>query len=253
MLNRFLSLCVILAAFAVSTAFVLKKEKATPAVALNTLTAEEKAAGWILLFDGKTTKGWRNYNKQTIGERWKVADGVLYLDVSNKNADGFQVGGGGDIITEAEYENYELRIEWKIAKCGNSGIIYHIHEDAQIRYPWQTGLEYQLIDDTCHPDAKFEKRRASSLYDLVMAVPVVVKPAEEWNKTRLVCKGDQVEHWLNNKKVVSVTMGSPEWKQMLPNSKWKDHPKFGTFRKGNIGLQDHGDGISFRNIKLRKL
>ena len=253
MLNRFLSLCVILAAFAVGTAFVLKKEKATPEVAPNTLSAAEKAAGWMLLFDGKTTKGWRNYNKQTIGERWKVADGVLYLDVSNKNADGFQVGGGGDIITEAEYENYELRIEWKIAKCGNSGIIYHIHEDAQIRYPWQTGLEYQLIDDTCHPDAKFEKRRASSLYDLVMAVPVVVKPAEEWNKTRLVCKGDQVEHWLNNKKVVSVTMGSPEWKQMLPNSKWKDHPKFGTFRKGNIGLQDHGDGISFRNIKLRKL
>lgn len=253
MLNRFLSLCVILAAFAVGTAFVLKKEKATPEVAVNTLTAAEKAAGWMLLFDGKTTKGWRNYNKQTIGERWKVADGVLYLDVSNKNADGFQVGGGGDIITEAEYENYELRIEWKIAKCGNSGIIYHIHEDAQIRYPWQTGLEYQLIDDTCHPDAKFEKRRASSLYDLVMAVPVVVKPAEEWNKTRLVCKGDQVEHWLNNKKVVSVTMGSPEWKQMLPNSKWKDHPQFGTFRKGNIGLQDHGDGISFRNIKLRKL
>lgn len=253
MLNRFLSLCVILAAFAVGTAFVLKKEKATPEVALNTLSAAEKAAGWMLLFDGKTTKGWRNYNKQTIGERWKVADGVLYLDVSNKNADGFQVGGGGDIITDAEYENYEMRIEWKIAKCGNSGIIYHIHEDASIRYPWQTGPELQLIDNDCHPDAKFENRRACSLYDMYVATPQTAKPIGEWNKVRLVCKGDLVEHWLNGKKVVSTTMGSAEWNALIPKSKWKDHPKFGTFRKGHIGLQDHGDGISFRNIKLRKL
>ena len=121
MLNRFLSLCFLLAAFAVGTAFVVTNNSSSPESAPNTLTAAEKAAGWKLLFDGKTTKGWRNYNKQTIGERWKVADGVLYLDVSNKNADGFQVGGGGDIITEAEYENYELRLDWKIAKCGNSG------------------------------------------------------------------------------------------------------------------------------------
>ncbi len=253
MLNRFLSLCVILAAFAVSTAFVLKKEKATPAVALNTLTAEEKAAGWILLFDGKTTKGWRNYNKQTIGERWKVADGVLYLDVSNKNADGFQVGGGGDIITVEEYENYELRLEWKIAKCGNSGLIYHIHEDPSIRYPWQTGPEFQLLDNACHPDAKIKKHRAGDFYDVIESSIETVKPAEEWNKIRLICKGTKVEHWMNGKMVISTDMGSAEFKSLLPNSKWKDHAKFGTFSKGRIGLQDHGDGISFRNIKLRKL
>lgn len=253
MLNRFLSLCVILAAFAVGTAFVLKKEKATPEVAVNTLTAEEKAAGWMLLFDGKTTKGWRNYNKQTIGERWKVADGVLYLDVSNKNADGFQVGGGGDIITVEEYENYELRLEWKIAKCGNSGLIYHIHEDPSIRYPWQTGPEFQLLDNACHPDAKIKKHRAGDFYDVIESSIETVKPAEEWNKIRLICKGTKVEHWMNGKMVISTDMGSAEFKSLLPNSKWKDHAKFGTFSKGRIGLQDHGDGISFRNIKLRKL
>ena len=253
MLNRFLSLCVILAAFAVGTAFVLKNEKATPAVAVNTLTAEEKAAGWILLFDGKTTKGWRNYNKQTIGERWKVADGVLYLDVSNKNADGFQVGGGGDIITAEEYENYELRLEWKIAKCGNSGLIYHIHEDSSIRYPWQTGPEFQLLDNACHPDAKIKKHRAGDFYDVIESSIETVKPAEEWNKIRLICKGTKVEHWMNGKKVIDTDMGSAAFKSLLPNSKWKDHAKFGTFSKGRIGLQDHGDGISFRNIKLRKL
>jgi cytochrome c len=244
---------VILAAFAVGTAFVLKNEKATPAVAVNTLTAEEKAAGWILLFDGKTTKGWRNYNKQTIGERWKVADGVLYLDVSNKNADGFQVGGGGDIITAEEYENYELRLEWKIAKCGNSGLIYHIHEDSSIRYPWQTGPEFQLLDNACHPDAKIKKHRAGDFYDVIESSIETVKPAEEWNKIRLICKGTKVEHWMNGKKVIDTDMGSAAFKSLLPNSKWKDHAKFGTFSKGRIGLQDHGDGISFRNIKLRKL
>lgn len=253
MLNRFLSLCVILAAFAVGTAFVLKKEKATPEVAPNSLTAAEKAAGWILLFDGKTTKGWRNYNKQGIGSRWKVADGVLYLDVANKNADGFQVGGGGDIITEAEYENYELRLEWKIAKCGNSGIIYHIHEDPSIQYPWMTGPEFQLLDNDCHPDAKIKKHRAGDFYDVIESSIETVKPAEEWNKIRLVCMGTKVEHWMNGKKVISTDMGSPEFKSLLPNTKWKDHKKYGTFSKGHIGLQDHGDGISFRNIKLRKL
>ena len=253
MLNRFLSLCFLLAAFAVGTAFVVTNNSSAPESALNTLTAAEKAAGWKLLFDGKTTKGWRNYNKQTIGERWKVADGILYLDVSNKNADGFQVGGGGDIITETEYENYELRMDWKIAKCGNSGLIYHIHEDAKIQYPWMTGPEFQLLDNDCHPDAKIKKHRAGDFYDVIESSVETVKPAEEWNTIRLVCKGDKVEHWMNGKKVISTQLGTPEFKSLLTNSKWKTQALYATFRKGHIGLQDHGDGISFRNIKLRQL
>lgn len=252
MLNRFLSLCFLAAAFAVGTSFVVTNNSSAPKSAPNTLTAAEKAAGWKLLFDGKTTKGWRNYNKQTIGERWKVADGILYLDVSNKNAEGYQIS-GGDIITMEEYENYELRLEWKIAKCGNSGLIYHIHEDPSLRSPWQTGPEFQLLDNDCHPDAKIKKHRSGDFYDVIESSIETVKPAEQWNKIRLICKGTKVEHWMNGKMVISTDIGTAEFKSLLPNTKWKSHPQYATFSKGRIGLQDHGDGISFRNIKLRQL
>jgi cytochrome c len=221
------------------------------AAAPNTLTEEERKKGWIMLFDGKTTNGWRNYNKQTIGENWKVADGALYLAV--EGADGWQAKGGGDIVTNDEYENYEFRLEWKIGKCGNSGIMFNVKEDPAYQYPWNTGPEMQVLDNTCHPDAKIIKHRAGDLYDLITAVPETVKPQGEWNKVRLVVNKGHLEHWLNDKKVVDTQMWTDEWNNMIAGSKFKTMKDFGKIKKGRLALQDHGNPVWFRNIKIRNL
>ncbi len=218
----------------------------------NTLTAEEEAKGWTLLFDGQTTEGWRNYQKSTIGEGWKVADGALYLDVQDKE-EGHWQGNGGDIITEGQYENYDLRMEWKIGECGNSGIIYNVVELGSCEYVWQTGPEIQLLDNPCHPDGKLENHRAGSLYDMIAPSKLVVKPAGEWNKMRLKIKNGKVTEWLNGKKIVEYEMFTPKWEEMIANSKFKDMPNFGKARKGHIALQDHGNPVWFRNIKIKEL
>ncbi len=222
------------------------------ASAPNTLSNEEIAGGWTLLFDGKTTKGWRNYRKSTIGEGWKVADGALYLEVKDKK-EGHWQGNGGDIITEGQYENYDLRMEWKISECGNSGIIYHVQEMESCEYAWQTGPEIQVLDNTCHPDGKLENHRAGSLYDMLAPRKLVVKPAGEWNKMRLRIKNGKVTEWLNGKKIVEYEMFTPKWNEMIANSKFKDMPNFGKARKGHIALQDHGNAVWFRNIKIKAL
>ncbi len=249
-MHKYLLPVLIFGSAILSAAFVFK-----PASTIhNQLSAAEKKGGWILLFDGKSTKGWHNYGTTTVGERWKIEDGALYLDVSDKEKNGVQLKGGGNLISDGEYENYELRLEWKIAKCANSGIIYNLQENpGKYSQPWMTGPEMQILDNDCHPDAKIEKHRSGDLYDLITGTPQTVKPVGEWNKIRLICKGDYVEHWQNGKKILSTTMGTPAWDEMLKNSKWKNYPDFGKFRKGKIGLQDHGDGVWFRNIKLKKL
>ncbi len=217
----------------------------------NTLSAEEQKAGWKLLFDGKTTKGWRNFKKQTIGSAWKVVDGAIMLDAKkNPNGD-WQAVDGGDIITEGEYENYELRLEWKIAPCGNSGIIFNVVDSDKYDYVWQTGPEIQVLDNTCHPDALIQKHRAGDLYDLVSCKQETVKPAGQWNQVRLVIKNGKLKEWLNGKKVVETEMFTSQWTQMIANSKFKDMPDFGKARKGHIALQDHGNQVWFRNIKIK--
>lgn len=224
----------------------------TPILA-NTLTENEKAKGWTLLFDGQSTKGWRNFGKQTIGSSWKVVDGTLMLDAKQRDDGGWQAADGGDIITDGEYENYELRLEWKIAPCGNSGIIYNVVESEEYDYVWHTGPEMQILDNTCHPDAKIETHRAGDLYDMIECKYLTVKPAGSWNKVRLKVNNGKTEHWLNGRKVVEFEMFSPEWERMIANSKFKDMPAFGKSRKGHIALQDHGDRVWFRNIKIREL
>jgi len=227
------------------------RKPALAPTAPNTLTAEEQKGGCKLLFDGKTTKGWRNFKKQTIGSAWKVADGAIMLDAQKKPDGGWQAVDGGDIVTDGEYENYELRLEWKIAPCGNSGVIYNVVESDKYDYVWQTGPEMQVLDNTCHPDALIEKHRAGDLYDLIACKYVTVKPAGQWNKARLVIKNGKLEHWLNGKKVVETEMFTSEWTQMIAGSKFKDMPDFGKARKGRISLQDHGDPVWYRNIKIR--
>lgn len=212
----------------------------------NQLTKEEQKDGWMLLFDGKTTKGWRNYNKDGIGSAWKAVEGELVLDPASGT-------GGGDIITEAEYENYELSLEWKISACGNSGIMFNVVEDQKYPSPWLTGPEMQVLDNSCHPDAKIHKHRAGDLYDLIACSTETVKPAGQWNHVRLIANAGNYEFWLNGTKVVTFTMHTPEWNQLVAGSKFKDFPDFAKARKGHLALQDHGDKVWFRNIKIKVL
>ncbi|MEL6719431.1 MAG: family 16 glycoside hydrolase, partial [Bacteroidota bacterium] len=219
--------------------------RTAPALADNTLTEAEKAAGWTLLFDGKTTKGWRKFKEDGIGKSWQVQDGALYFNPEIKD--------GGDIVTDGDYDNFELSLEWKIQPCGNSGIMYYVVEDEKYDYVWRTGSEMQVLDNTCHPDAKIITHRAGDLYDLIECKYSTVLPAGEWNRARIVANNGIVQHWLNGRKVVETEFWTKEWREMIANSKFKDMPDFGTAKKGHISLQDHGDKVWFKNIKIREL
>ncbi len=217
-----------------------------PVFTQNTLSEAEKAAGWQLLFDGKTTAGWHGFNKKTTSKKWVVQDGTLHFDpkavVDDQN---------GDIVTDAEYANYELRLEWKISACGNSGVIYNVVEDPKYDWGWLTGPEMQVLDNACHPDAMYDKHKAGDLYDLVASKMMTVKPAGQWNRARLVNRNGKVEHWLNGRKVVEVDMTGDAWKKLIAGSKFKDMPDFGKKTSGRLLLQDHGDKVWFRNMKIR--
>jgi len=144
-------------------------------------------------------------------------------------------------------------MEWKISDCGNSGIIYNVAENDNYDYVWQTGPEMQILDNVCHPDAEIITHRAGDLYDMVSCSEETFTGANKWNQVRLIVNNGKTEHWLNGKKVVEFEMFSEEWKEMIAKSKFKDMDGFGTIRRGHIALQDHGDRIAFRNIKIRKL
>lgn len=218
----------------------------------NQLTKEQKSGGWHLLFDGKTTKGWHKYGGGPVGEAWKVKDGYLYLDTTEKANS--KINKGGDIVTDDEYENYHLKLEWKISKNGNSGIIYGVLEDkATYNWPWQTGPEMQIIDNDGHPDAKFIKHRAGDLYDLISCTRETVKPISEWNLAEIKILNGKLDLYLNGENVVSTTMWDDNWKKLIANSKFKNMPGFGTIKKGRIGLQDHGNEVQFRNIMIKVL
>lgn len=219
----------------------------------NVLTDAEKAAGWELLFDGKTTNGWRNFKKETIGKKWKVQDGMLVFEGKLPNEAGWQASDGGDIITDRVFENYEFTIEWKISEGGNSGIIYNVIESDEYDYVWQTGPEMQILDNDAHDDAKIHMHRSGDLYDLIPCKVETVNPAGEWNQVRIYVNNGKLEHWQNGYKVVETEMWTEEWKKLIAGSKFAEMPGFGTARKGHIALQDHGDKVWFRNIKIREI
>ena len=202
--------------------------------------------GWQILFDGKTTKGWHTYGKSTTNDRWKIADGALYVDSSIKE--------GGDIVTDEEFDNFDLKLEWKISKNGNSGIIINIHEDAEkYKETYKTGPEIQVLDNDGHPDGKITKHRAGDLYDLIKSSSEPVKPVGEWNDVEIINNQGKLQIFVNGTNVVTTTMWDDNWKQLIAGSKFKNMPGFGTFKKGKIALQDHGNTVWYRNIKIKKL
>ncbi len=206
----------------------------------NTLTDEEKKAGWKLLFDGKTTEQWRGWKKDKFPDGWKAIEGALVREK-----------GGGDILTIEQFDNFEFATDWKVAAGGNSGIMYRVAESESA--PYLTGPECQVLDDAKHPDGKNPKTSSGSLYAVYEPSKVVVKPAGEWNRAKIVCNGKKIEHWLNGEKIVDCEVGSEDWNKRVAASKWKGAAKYAQLAKGHIDLQDHGDRVEFKNIKIREI
>ncbi|WP_295715925.1 DUF1080 domain-containing protein [Mucilaginibacter sp.] len=196
------------------------------------------------LFDGKTTTGWHTYLKTGAGA-WKVVDGALQLDPKADQQ--------GDLVTDGEYENYELTLEWNITKEGNSGVIFGVHEDPKFNETYVTGIEMQVLDNKDASDNKKANHLAGSLYDMKAPSKDVAKPAGEWNKVKLRKKDGHLTFWLNGTKIVDTQMGSEEWKTMIANSKFKTWTDFAAYPKGHIALQDHGHVVAFRDISIKEL
>ena len=213
----------------------------------NQLTAAEKQAGWTLLFDGKSLDGWKGYQRpDAAGTRWKVENGTLTLPPN----DGKDTRGARDIISTAAFDRFELTFDFRVAQGANSGVKYYVLEDL----PSAIGHEYQIIDDERHADAKVGlERQTASFYDVMEPKDRKLKPAGEWNTGRVVAMGPTVEHWLNGSRVLSYELGSPALKKLIADSKFKDVARFGTLQKGHILIQDHGDQVWYRNVKIRRL
>ena len=209
----------------------------------NQLKSEEQSQGWKILFDGASAAKFRGFKKEKFPQKgWIVRDGML-CHLSGE--------GGGDIITTDQFDNFEFSCEWKVASGGNSGIMYRCTEDQD--YPWRTGPEMQILDDVNHADGKNERTRAGTLYGLLTCAFDVARPAGEWNESRIVANGSRIEHWLNGFKVVEYDLASAEHKARIAESKFASMPDFGKRAKGHIALQDHGDEVCFRSMKIRNL
>jgi hypothetical protein len=212
----------------------------------NTLTQAEREAGWRLLFDGATTAGWRGYNADSFpAQGWEVRDGSLVT---------VEGGGGGDIVTEEEFGDFELSLEFKITPGANSGIFFGAI-DQPGKPMWASAPEYQILDDSAYvaDGTDMTRHLTGQNYDLHASSEKALKPVGEWNVARIVVRRPHVEHWLNGVKMVEYELGSPEWEALVAASKFSVYPEYGRATSGHIGLQDHGTEVSFRNIKLRPL
>ena len=207
---------------------------------LNTLTPAEREAGWALLFDGTSTAGWRGFRMTTMPAGWEAKDGALT-----------RVSEAADIITVREYANFELTLEWSISPKGNSGIMYRVTEADSNTY--ETGPEYQVLDDQGHRDGLSRLTAAGSVYGLYPAPDGLVRPVGEWNQARIIVNGNDVEHWLNGTLVAHYVLGSPDWEARVANSKFRQWPGYGRAKSGYIALQEHGGWVGYRNIKIRVL
>jgi hypothetical protein len=219
--------------------------------AVNVLTPAEKKSGWQLLFDGRSKAGWHGYNKQDT-QAWTIEDCALQTSGTETN---YGSDLRADLVTDAEYTNFELSLEWKATKGGNSGIMYAVVEDPKYQAAWMTGPEYQLIDDLGFPQKLESNRKAGANYSMHAPdeTQKVVRAIGEWNTTRIVVKDARVEHWLNGKKIVEFERWTPEWRALRDSGKWKSAPDYGKAKTGRIALQDHGSIFWFRNVKIRTI
>ena len=233
---------------------------AAPSHSAATGEAKHQGDGWRHLFDGTSLDGWRNYGKAGKPiEKWGIENGELVLEQGGV----FPLwgliksvifgGGSNDLIYYREkFKNFELSLEWKISENGNSGIFYLVADEKE-NTPWLTGIEMQVLHNEGHADGQIETHRAGDLYDLIAAQPETVKPPGEWNKVLIRVINNRIEHWLNGVKVVEITRGSPQWDALVAESKYADMPRFGKADSGYIVLQDHGDPVWYRNIKVREV
>ena len=196
--------------------------------------------GFVSLFDGKTTDGWRGYRKPTAPAGWVVEDGALMCK-----------GGGDDLMSKDKFGDFDLRFEWKVAPGANSGVMYRVGETEPASY--MTGPEYQVLDNAKHHDGRSPLTSAASLYGLYPAEGAETKPVGQYNEARIVVKGHHVEHWLNGKKVVETEINGDDWNKRIAESKFKVWKKFGQNPEGHIVIQDHGDPVWYRNIRIKKL
>jgi hypothetical protein len=203
--------------------------------------------GFKPLFDGKSLDGWRGYKKADASEtRWKVENGLVTIPEN----DGKDTRGQRDIISTGTYDQFDLRWEWKVAPGGNSGLKYFVLEDEGSAI----GHEYQMIDDERHPDAKIgPHRQTAAFYDVLPAADRPLKPAGEWNSSQVIVKGKHVEHWLNGKRVLQYELDSPELRAAIAKSKFKNIARFGKPQKGHILIQDHGNAVWYRNVRIKPL
>ncbi|HUR12049.1 MAG TPA: DUF1080 domain-containing protein [Flavitalea sp.] len=215
----------------------------TPQESVNILTGAEKKSGWKLLFDGKTLKGWHPYNNAK-SDGWTIANGELV----NKTQG---VSNRADLVTNDVYENFDLQLDWKVNNGANSGLLYRVKEGKWPAY--ESGPEYQFIDDNGYADKLEDWQKSGADYAMHPPTQLVANAVGTYNHTRIIAKKGHIEHWLNGVKVASFDMWTPEWKELKSKGKWKDVKEYGIQKIGHIALQDHGGGITFRNIKIRKL
>jgi opacity protein-like surface antigen len=232
--------CILTVALVAGAADAAAAQNVQTTQAMNTLTPEEKAAGWKLLFDGSTTAGWRGYGREDLPAGWQAVDGALT-----------RVGRGGDIVTNETFGDFELQLEWKTVEGGNSGVFIRAIEGAEAIY--HAAPEIQILDDERHRDGQSPLTSSGANYALHPAPRGVVKPVGQWNHFRILVQGNYVEQWMNGVQVVAYELGSDDWKQRVAASKFAAWPEYGTARAGHIGLQDHGSWVAFRNVKIRPL
>ena len=213
----------------------------------NQLTDQEKKEGWKLLFDGRTSKGWHTYNKKTFGEGWKVSEGTLFRDTTAVKKE------AGDICTDEVFENFDLKLQWKISKDGNSGVMFLVHESPEYDAPYLTGPEMQILDNDGHPDGKIVKHRTGDLYDLISSSSEPVRPVGQWNDAEIRLDHGKLTLYLNGVQTVTTTLWDKQWNDLVKGSKFAKMPGFAKYKSGHIDLQDHGHDVWFRNIKIRKL
>ena len=222
--------------------------KATNSTSQSTTTMKTEQGEWVSLFDGKSLTGWHAFNKPGEIKNWTIEDGALVcLGAATGDT-------GGDIVTDLEYANFELSWDWKIDKGGNSGVMYHVVESPKYKAPWETGPEYQMIDDDGYKDKLEDWQKTGVDYAMNLTnEKKKVMPVGEWNSSKIIYNNGQVEHWLNGEKVVEFQSGDEKWQKNKTEGKWKDFPDYGSAKTGRIALQDHGNKAFFKNIKIKTL